>query len=68
MSSSRDIRTFREWLDEVNVRCMRRWGFDLYHLRIRIPIGLAYERGDTPDEFIRVLEQEEQDQLNQDTR
>ena len=67
MPKHSDIRTFREWLDEVNARCMQHWGIDLYHLPIRIPIGLAYERGDTPEEFMKVLEQEEQEQLNHDT-
>lgn len=63
-----DIRTFRDWLDEVNARCIARWGFDLYHLPIRIPIGMVYERGDTPEEFVKALELEEQDQLDQNNR
>jgi hypothetical protein len=52
MSRHSDIRTFREWLDEVNTRCIRHQ-LDLTISPSGSPSGW-HTRGDTPEEFIRL--------------
>ena len=45
---------FREWLGKVNALCIARFGKDIYHLRINVSIGEAFEDGATPEEFVTV--------------